>query len=89
MEDKLYTGMLNIGVRPTLDSANPVKVIEVHILDYEGYIYDRDIIIYFIKRIRDEQRFSGLESLRTQLMKDEHEIRTFFNPASTSNLEDE
>jgi len=79
VEDKLYFGMLNIGVRPTLDSANPVKVIEVHILDYEGDIYDRDIIIYFIKRIRDEQRFSGLESLRNQLEKDEHEIRAFFS----------
>ena len=79
VEDKLYFGMLNIGVRPTLDSANPVKVIEVHILDYEGDIYDKDIIIYFIKRIRDEQRFMGLESLRGQLEKDEREIRAFFS----------
>lgn len=78
VEGEMYDGMVNIGVRPTLDSANPVKVVEAHILDFEEDIYDKDVVIYFCKRIRDEKRFPGLDSLVSQLKLDEKEIRAFF-----------
>lgn len=77
-EGKKYDSMVNIGVRPTLDSANPVKVIEAHILDFEEDIYDKEIVVYFHKRIRDEKRFPGLDSLVNQLKSDEKEIRAYF-----------
>lgn len=79
IQDKIYNGMMNIGVRPTLDSANPVKTIEVHLFDFEGDIYEEDIVVYFNKRIRDEKRFNGMENLRKQLVKDEAEIRSFYS----------
>lgn len=78
VQNKLYQGMMNIGIRPTLDSANPVKIIEVHLFDFNEEIYDEDIMVYFDKRIRDEQRFTGLEDLRKQLEKDEEEVRGFY-----------
>ncbi len=74
-----YNGMMNIGIRPTLDSANPVKTIEVHLFDFEGNIYDEEIVVFFDKRIRDEKRFDGLENLRKQLIQDEAEIRSFYS----------
>lgn len=76
---EIHNGMMNIGVRPTLDSANPVKIIEVHLFDFSTDIYDEEIVVYFDQRIRDEKRFDGLESLRKQLMLDEVEIRSFYS----------
>lgn len=75
---EIYKGMMNIGVRPTLDSANPVKTIEIHLFDFEGDIYDQDIVVFFDKRIRDEIRFNGVEDLRKQLIMDEAKIRSFY-----------
>ncbi len=79
VKDKMFEGMVNIGVRPTLDSANPVKVIEAHLLDFDGDLYDHDIVLHFCKRIRDEKRFPGLGMLVNQLKADEKEIRAYFN----------
>ncbi len=78
VKGRIYEAMVNIGVRPTLDSANPVKVIEAHLLEFKGDIYDKDIVIHFCKRIRDEQRFDGLDALKDQLNADEKEIRSYF-----------
>ena len=78
VQGTMHNGMMNIGVRPTLDSANPVKIIEVHLFDFDEDIYGEEVVIYFNKRIRNEQRFDGLESLANQLKKDESEIREFY-----------
>ncbi|MDA3823394.1 MAG: bifunctional riboflavin kinase/FAD synthetase [Bacteroidales bacterium] len=78
-ENVLYPAMLNIGYRPTLDSANPVKIIEAHIFDFDIDLYDKDIIIHFRKRIRDEHKFSNLDGLKRQLQADELEIRAYLS----------
>jgi riboflavin kinase / FMN adenylyltransferase len=71
----LYPAMLNIGVRPTLDSANPVKIIEAHLFDVDIDLYDMEVVIHFRKRIRDEIRFPNLNALKMQLQRDEVLIR--------------
>jgi len=63
-------GMLNIGCRPTMDSASAVKTIETHIFDVSGNFYGEQVVIHFIKRIRDEMKFGGLDELKIQLGKD-------------------
>ena len=75
----LYPAMLNIGVRPTLDSANPVKIIEAHLFDVELDLYDKEIVIHFRKRIRDEKRFPNLNALKMQLQRDEVTARTILS----------
>lgn len=70
LRGKMYNGMLNIGFRPTLDSAMAVKTIEAHLFDISGDFYDEEIIIHFVLRVRDEMKFSGLEALKLQLQKD-------------------
>jgi len=72
---KLLGGMLNIGFRPTIDSASAVKTIEAHLFDISGDFYGEQIMIHFIRRVRDEMRFRGLEELRAQLEKDRIIIR--------------
>ncbi|PLX17341.1 MAG: riboflavin biosynthesis protein RibF [Marinilabiliales bacterium] len=75
----LYYGMLNIGSRPTVEPTLRSKNIEVHILDFDQKIYNQTITVHFVKRIRDEKRFDGLEQLKNQLIKDKEEIKAIFN----------
>jgi riboflavin kinase/FMN adenylyltransferase len=70
LRGKRYKGMLNIGFRPTIDSASAVKTIEAHLFEVSGDFYDEHVVIHFVKRVRDEMRFSGLDALKKQLEKD-------------------
>ena len=67
---KEYGGMLNIGIRPTVNSGFPEKTIEVHIFDFHGDIYGQDVTVTFIERIRDEKKFDRIEALASQLEQD-------------------
>jgi riboflavin kinase/FMN adenylyltransferase len=67
---KIFKGMLNIGYRPTVNREKHHKTIEVHILDFNENIYGLPIQVSFIKHIRDEIKFSGIENLKAQLMND-------------------
>ena len=74
LKGKVYKGMLNIGFRPTIDSAMAVKTIEAHLFGASGDFYEEEIVIHFIYRVRDEMKFSGLEALKTQLQKDKENV---------------
>ena len=62
--------MLNIGTRPTFNQNADNRSIEVHIFDFEGDIYNAEIKLTFISKIRDEKKFDGVQSLVNQLKKD-------------------
>lgn len=64
-----YKGMMNIGHRPTLDNGANISI-EVHILGFDEDIYNQPIEIDFIRKIRDEQKFNGVDELKEQLQKD-------------------
>jgi len=66
----IYPAMLNIGFRPTLNESAPQLSIEAHLIGFQGDIYDKEIILFFQSRIRDEVKFSGLEQLTKQLDND-------------------
>ena len=68
VQDQLYKGMCNIGVRPTVDGK--VRTIETHILDFDEEIYGLPLRLRFLRRIRDERKFPSLEALKEQLEKD-------------------
>jgi len=71
--DKItYRGMMNIGKKPTLNSQ--IRTLEIHLLDFDQYIYNNQIKIKFVKRIRDEIAFSELIELKEQLEKDRTHI---------------
>ena len=61
-------GMMNIGYNPTV--AGTEKSIEVHFFDFDKDLYDKEIQIDIIDRLRDEQKFESVEALKTQLHKD-------------------
>jgi riboflavin kinase/FMN adenylyltransferase len=66
--DTIYNGMMNIGIRPTVDGQK--KVIEVHILDFDQDIYEQNLTVMVHEYIRGEVKFDGLEALKAQLAKD-------------------
>ncbi len=66
--NKIYNGMLNIGIRPTLN-INKLSI-EAHLFDFDLDIYGQYLTVFFVDKIRDEQRFEGLDALVVQLKKD-------------------
>ena len=69
IENQNYFGMLNIGVNPTTDSDDKIKI-EVNIFDFEKDIYNKSVTLKFIKKLRDEKKFNNLNELIEQLNKD-------------------
>ena len=67
-EGETAGGMMNIGVRPTVDGSK--RVIEVNIFDFDRDIYHETLKVSVIQYIRGEVKFNGLEALKQQLMLD-------------------
>lgn len=57
----------NLGHRPTFDAPAAPPVLEVHLLDFEGDLYGQTLEVCFLAHLRDEQRFSGPDALKTQI----------------------
>lgn len=64
-----YSGMLNIGTRPTVDDTGR-KSIEVHLFNHSGDLYGQQLKVSFYRRLRDEMRFNNIGELKTQLESD-------------------
>ncbi len=70
-EGQTYKAMANIGHRPTIgDRSEDNPIIEVNLFDFDGDLYGKSIHVRFIDRIRDEEKFGGLEALKAQLQQD-------------------
>lgn len=67
----LYKGMLNIGVRPTVDYNADHRSIEVHIFEFDKDIYHSQITLHFVSKIRNEEKFPDLETLRQEMVRDQ------------------
>ena len=68
VDGEIYKGMTNIGYRPTIDADR--LTIEVNIFNFNKDIYNREIILSFVERIRNEKRFASLGDLQHQLASD-------------------
>lgn len=72
--EKQYGGMMNIGFRPTV-SQERILSLEVHVFDFSGDLYGQQLTITFLGKLRDEQKFAGIDSLKAQLHADELNAR--------------
>ena len=68
VEGEEYKGVLNIGTRPTLSAKN--RSVEVHIINFDGNLYDKEIELRFQRFLRSEQKFPSLDHLKTQIQQD-------------------
>ena len=67
-----WKGMLSIGYRPTINNGNDLSI-EVHILDFEGDIYNQKMRLEFIEFLRPEVKFDSIDELIAQMHKDKEE----------------
>jgi riboflavin kinase/FMN adenylyltransferase len=61
-------GMMNIGMRPTFDGHQ--QTLEVHIFRLSEDLYGQQLLVSFVERLREEQRFESIEALMSQLQQD-------------------
>jgi len=73
-----YKGMLNVGTRPTVNTNVDHRSIEVHIFDFSEDIYQKDISVSFVERIRNEVKFGSLDQLKAQLALDKARTLSIF-----------
>jgi riboflavin kinase/FMN adenylyltransferase len=64
----IHPGVANIGWSPTFD--DHLFTVEIHLLDFSGDLYDKQIRVNFVERIRDEKKFSGISELAEQIQRD-------------------
>lgn len=71
-EGKTYKGMMSIGFNPTIEGKG--RSMEVHIFDFKEDIYNKNLRVSFYKKIRNEEKFTGLKELKAQLDKDKEVV---------------
>ena len=79
-KSKIYTGVCNVGKRPTLGGTK--ILLEVFIFDFNQEIYGDSVKVVFKKKCRDEIKFSSFEELKKQIQKDVEKSRLYFQSAN-------
>lgn len=67
---EVWGAVANIGVRPTFEDGTVAPRVEAHLLDFDGDLYGLDLSLQFVDRLRNEQRFSSVQSLVEQIHTD-------------------
>ncbi len=74
IDGQRHRGVLNLGVRPTLGGAAE-RALEIHLFDFEGDLYGRDIEVAFRRFLRGEKKFASLDDLKAQIARDCEDAR--------------
>ena len=78
LNGEIIQGMANIGTRPTVENNDGTLKIEVHLFDFNADVYEKKLKVIFLKRIRDELKFSSLEALTIAMEKDKRDVMAVF-----------
>ncbi len=78
VDGRSYDAVVNIGQKPTFHDDYPI-VAEAHILDFNGNLYDKDIAVMLVKKLRDERKFPSREDLIAQIERDIQNAREVLN----------
>jgi len=78
VEGNRYHGVTNIGSRPTVSDGNRVSV-ETYLLDFDGDLYGKEMIVYLLHFRRPEQKFHSVEELKNMVLRNIDEARDYFS----------
>jgi riboflavin kinase/FMN adenylyltransferase len=81
MDGVVRPSITNIGMRPTFGDVE-TPVIETHVFDFDRDLYDRDLRLSFVQRLRDERAFPDVDALRAQIDADCRSARRLFGRIS-------
>lgn len=72
LDEERWQAVANIGVRPTFDEQHEQPIVEAHLLDFpeQRELYQQQLELSFIARLRSERKFSGPDALLTQIRRD-------------------
>jgi riboflavin kinase/FMN adenylyltransferase len=73
IEPKALTAVASLGTRPTVDGTE--MLLEVHVFDFAGELYGREIEVEFVAKLRDEVKFDSLDALTAQMKVDAAQAR--------------
>lgn len=76
LETEPLYGVANVGTRPTVDGSR--TLLEVHLFDFIGDLYGRQVAVEFVHKLRDEKRFDSFVALKAQIEQDAQQARDFF-----------
>ncbi len=76
-EKMIYQSVTNIGYNPTFKDEQEIHV-ETHILDFDSDIYGEQLKVEFIKRVRNEKKFSSVNDLISQIENDVLEVKRYY-----------
>ena len=78
LNGKTVRGVVNLGVRPTVDDGSLQRVLEFHLFDFDRDLYGEDVELRFLQYLRSEQKFENLAGLREQIARDVEAARSIF-----------
>ena len=78
VRNQTYTGMLNIGSRPTVNHNADHRTVEVNLFDFSDDIYGEPVEVVFYHKLREEQKFASLDALKEQLSQDRINTISYF-----------
>ena len=71
-------GVASLGLNPTVSNTNRAKL-EVHAFDFSGDLYGQHVRVEFLKKLRDEEKYSDMEILKKQIQVDADHARAFLS----------
>jgi riboflavin kinase/FMN adenylyltransferase len=69
--------VMNVGIRPTVGGRK--LTVESHLLNFSGNLYGEQIEVQFLRRLRDEIRFSGIDELKNRIRMDIEQALQYFS----------
>jgi riboflavin kinase/FMN adenylyltransferase len=75
--DKTSRGVASVGKRPTVNPV-PVPLLEVHLFDRDEGLYGRHLRVRFLEKLRDEEKYGDLETLKNAIARDARQAREYF-----------
>ncbi len=85
-QENVYGGVVNIGVRPTIEKEVGERILELHLFAFDQEIYGEDIEVAFLDYLRPEKKFSGIEELQSQIQHDVAKARLVYEAESKKYL---
>lgn len=75
LNGSVLRGVANLGYRPTVESARPERLLELHLFDFDDEIYGADVEVRFVRYLRPERKFKNVDELSVQIGRDVQEAR--------------
>ena len=77
LDGVVYSGVVNLGCRPTMSSGRSDRILEVYLLDFNRDVYGKDLEMRFVRYLRPEKKFESVDALVRQIERDVQLAREF------------